>query len=338
MTLPFSTPQFVIPGLAVACLLAVLGASAAGYDPLEAKQGDGKTVDLTVRDEARDREIPLRAYLPDGHDPAPLVLFSHGLGGSRENNPYLGKHWSARGYVVVFMQHHGSDESVWKDQPLVGRMRALRGAASAKNFLLRVQDVPAVLDQLEKWNGEPGHGLAGRLDMAHIGMSGHSFGAVTTQSVSGQSAPLIGQRFTDKRIKAALAMSPTSPKRGDVAAAFGRVSIPWMVMTGTEDEALIGDQDVESRLKVYPNLPATIDRYELVFEGGQHSAFSERALPSYKHARNPNHHRAILALSTAFWDAYLRGDSEARKWLLGDGPRSVLEEKDRWSAQARQRK
>ncbi|NLC82242.1 MAG: dienelactone hydrolase, partial [Lentisphaerae bacterium] len=44
----------------------------------------------------------------------------------------------------------------------------------------------------------------------------------------------------------------------------------------------------------------------------------------------PNHHRAILALSTAFWDTHLRGDDAARAWLTGDGPRSVLEKNDRW--------
>jgi hypothetical protein len=38
----------------------------------------------------------------------------------------------------------------------------------------------------------------------------------------------------------------------------------------------------------------------------------------------------ILALSTAFWDASLKGDTEARAWLDGDGPRSVLDEKDKW--------
>ena len=38
----------------------------------------------------------------------------------------------------------------------------------------------------------------------------------------------------------------------------------------------------------------------------------------------------VLALSTAFWDAYLRGDASARQWLQGPGPRSVLEKSDRW--------
>ena len=44
----------------------------------------------------------------------------------------------------------GSDESVWKDQPPGKRMAAMRSAASGKNFLLRAQDVPAVLDQRER--------------------------------------------------------------------------------------------------------------------------------------------------------------------------------------------
>ena len=38
----------------------------------------------------------------------------------------------------------------------------------------------------------------------------------------------------------------------------------------------------------------------------------------------------ILALSTAFWDAYLKGDAEAKAWLSGDGPRGVMEAGDRW--------
>ena len=62
-------------------------------------------------------------------------------------------------------------------------------AAGAQNFLLRVKDVKAVLDQLARWNEGASHSLAGRLDLRRVGMSGHSFGAVTTQAVSGQRAP-----------------------------------------------------------------------------------------------------------------------------------------------------
>lgn len=325
---------------------------AATYDPLATVRIDGvRTVDLDVLDDERDRTVPIRLYLPPeplATDPAadtapvptPVVVFSHGLGGSREGSPYLGRHWAARGYVCVFLQHPGSDESVWKDVPRLRRMQALRDAASAENYFLRVADVPAVLDQLELWNTDDGHLLFGRLDLEHVGMTGHSFGAVTTQAVSGQSAPsrsggggarpFTTQPFTDVRIDAALAMSPSKPSVGTPAQAFGAVSIPWMLMTGTHDGGAIGDQTPDTRLEVYPYLPTTIDRYELVLDGAEHSAFSDRALPGETETRNPNHHRAILALSTAFWDAYLLGDVDARAWLLGEGARGVLEESDRW--------
>lgn len=67
-----------------------------------------------------------------------------------------------------------------------------------------------------------------------------------------------------------------------------------------------------------------------MLDSAEHSAFTDRALPGDASPRNPNHHRVILALSTAFWDAWLRGDEAARGWLDGDGPRSVLEKGDRW--------
>jgi predicted dienelactone hydrolase len=160
-------------------------------------------------------------------------------------------------------------------------------------------------------------------------MSGHSFGAVTTQAVSGQRAPLVGDRLNDRRIRAALAMSPSKPRRGSAQDAFGSVRIPWLLMTGTHDGGVIGGQTPTTRMAVFPALRSG-DKYELVLDGAEHSAFTDRALLGDRLPRNPNHHRAILALSTAFWDAYLRGDAAARAWLQGEGARSLLEAKDRW--------
>jgi predicted dienelactone hydrolase len=286
-------------------------------------------LDLTVYDTARSRSIPLRVYLPTNTAPAPVVLFSHGLGGSRSGSAFLGEHWAARGYVVVCLQHPGSDESVWKNQPAQDRMRAMKQAASLENFLLRARDVPAVLNQLEAWNADKTNHLAGRLDLKKVGMSGHSFGALTTEAVSGESLPVGGQRFSDPRIKAAVVFSPSAPRAGSAAKAFGAVKIPWLLMTGTRDLAPIGNTDMKSRLAVYPALRGA-PKYELVLHNAEHSVFIDRPLPGDRQPRNPNHHRMILALSTAFWDAYLRGDAEALAWLNGSGPRSVMEPDDQW--------
>lgn len=322
--------RFSIALIAFVVLLRSVFAAQIAYDPLKTSEDQRQEIlDLTVNDEKRSREIPLRVYLPAEKTSAPVVLFSHGLGGSRNGCSYLGRHWAARGYVAVFLQHPGSDTSVWQGIPPAQRMKAMQEAAGLKNFMLRVRDVPAVLDRLARWNEGKGNALEGRLDLERIGMSGHSFGAVTTQAVSGRRHGPRGLNFTDPRVKAAIAFSPSSPRRGDPAQAFGKVSIPWMLMTGTKDVSIIGDADVESRLAVFPALPPG-GKYELVLYRAEHSAFSERALPGDTEPRNPNHHRAILALSTAFWDAYLRGDTAARAWLDGDGPRTILEKDDRW--------
>ena len=319
----------------VFALFAILAANAVlAYDPLKLPEAAlTAPLDFTVQDAKRDRALPIRVFLPATVKPAPVVLFSHGLGGSCQNNPYLGKHWSARGYVVVFVQHPGSDESVWRGQRPAQVPAAMKQAASLGNFLLRVADIPAVLDQLTNWNALEGHALRGRLDLTRVGMSGHSFGAVTTQAVSGQSLPVGGARFTDPRIKAAVMMSPSVPAAGSAERAFGGVKLPWLLMTGTKDVARIGSMtiggDLDSRLGVYPALPPG-DKYELVLHEAEHGAFGERALPGEGRQQNPNHHRAILALSTAFWDAFLKGDAEAKAWLNGEGARSVLEKDDRW--------
>jgi len=306
-------------------------AASEAYDPLRTKGvAPVQTLDLAIRDDARGREIPLRIYLPQQTSSAPVVLFSHGLGGSREGSVYLGKHWAARGYVAVFLQHPGSDAGVWQNEPPANRVAALREAANAKTFMQRVQDVPVVLDQLTRFGDTQGHPVAGRVDMVKVGMSGHSFGAVTTQAVTGQRDFRGRALFTDKRIDAAIIMSPSSPRRGTPNVAFGAVSLPWMLLTGTKDTAPIGNSDLASRLAVYPALPAG-GKYELVLNDAQHSAFTDRALPGDTIGRNPNHHTAILALTTAFWDAWVIGDAAARTWLDGAGPAGVLEKADRWS-------
>jgi len=329
-------PARLAPTLALSLCLLCSGRNAAAarpgpYDPMATPAGvTPATLDLAVHDDARQRGIPIRVYLPPSAARAPVVLFSHGLGGTREGSAYLGLHWAARGYVAVFVQHPGSDAAVWQDVPPAERMAAMRPAANPENFLLRVRDVSAVIDQLARWDGTPSNPLVRRLDLKHVGMSGHSFGAVTTQAVSGQTLATGGRSYTDARIKAAIAFSPGAPRRGgDPTAAFGGVTIPWMLMTGTLDVAPIGDADLASRLAVFPALPPG-GKYELVLDGAEHSAFTDRALPGDAAPRNPNHHRVILALSTAFWDAWLRDDAAARKWLDGSGPSTVLEPGDRW--------
>ena len=316
---------------AAVLLIAAASLHGAGYDPLAVDPNfKPRELELTVH-AAADRDLPVRIYLPANTGPAPVVLFSHGLGGSRNGNVFMGGHWAARGYVAVFLQHPGSDTSVWRDKPVSERMSSMQQAASLQNFMRRASDMHAVLDALAAWNSESGNPLAGRLDLQKIGMSGHSFGAITTEAVSGEKLPMLGTKLTDSRIKAAIAFSPSVPRRGEPEQVFGSVKIPWLLMTGTKDDSPIGRIDAKSRLTVYAALRGA-PNYEVVLNNAEHSAFTDRALPGDREPRNPNHHRVMLALTTAFWDAYLQGDKEALAWLNGAGPRSVMEPADDWKA------
>ena len=299
----------------------------AAYDPGKTS-GKVKMLDTEFVYGDDKRKVPLRIYLPESKSAAPVILFSHGLGGSKENNPYLGNHWAGRGYVVVFMQHAGSDKEIWKDVPLRDRFRKVKSAASQKNLEGRVGDVPATIDQLTKWNAD-GKKLAGRLNLKKIGMSGHSFGAVTTKALAGQNYGRRGQVFADTRIKAAVVMSPMFPRFGGNADTFRKVKVPWMLMTGTKDESMIGRGTPADRRKVFQQLPKSGHFYELVLHDAEHMAFSERTLQGVEH-RNPRYHKSILAMSTAFWDTYLKEDKAAKKWLNGRQAKKVLEPKDSW--------
>ncbi len=310
----------------------LLAADEREYDPLKTNGGEITSTLFGIRDEKRDRDIPIRVYLPENTQAVPLVLFSHGLGGSRDNNPYLGTHWARRGYLSVFLQHPGSDEEVWKTAPPPRRRMAMGAAASLENHLARIRDVSLVIDTLTIWNADENHPLHNRLDPTRIGMSGHSFGALTTQAVAGQATPGKHLSFHEPRLTAAVMMSPSPPSAGDPAAAFSAIEIPCLLMTGTRDDSPIGNTTPAGRLKVFPHL-AKAPAWQIVFDEANHMDFGQRS--SHRETR---YHRAILGLTSAFWDAHLNQNPDALAWLNGKGAESLLKPADTWEANPRAKK
>ena len=282
-------------------------------------------------DQDRSRTVPVKVYVVEnGQTAQPVILFSHGLGGSRENNAYLGKHWAAAGYVAVFMQHAGSDAEVWKSLKAGQRMAALKAAASVASLRQRLADVPFVIDQLETWNAESGHPLHGRLHLERIGMSGHSYGAVTTLGVAGRKYPF-NLSFADERIDAFLAMSPQPGKGLDAKKAFGHLSKPILCMTGTKDGSPIDPTlKPSARREVYAALPAG-KKYQLVLKDAEHFAFGDsRGLRTRR--RHPAHHSAIQKISLHFWNAWLKDNTDSKAWLHSNDPIATtgLTESDIW--------
>ncbi len=98
----------------------LVAAGPAGRAMASPAQGH-RILDLELFDTARQRPVPVRLYLPQqasAESPVPLVVFSHGLGGSRMGYSYLARHWANAGLASLHPQHVGSDNSVWRGNPL----------------------------------------------------------------------------------------------------------------------------------------------------------------------------------------------------------------------------
>ena len=118
--------------------------------PVRAQVAEIRTLDLDWTDTTRQRPVPVRLYLPaqaSKASPLPLVLFSHGIGGSRRGYSYLGSHFAAEGFASLHLQHVGSDRSLWgagNPLALVGR---LQDAAQEAEAVARVHDLRFALRQ-----------------------------------------------------------------------------------------------------------------------------------------------------------------------------------------------
>ncbi len=111
-----------------------LDVSARSFDQVEKRDTAKNVVYEDWHDSERNRDIPIKIYLPTtGTAPFPVVIFSHGLGGSREAATYLGSYWSQHGYLCIFVQHAGSDTGVWIGARGQGREAILQNMKAAAN-------------------------------------------------------------------------------------------------------------------------------------------------------------------------------------------------------------
>ena len=279
-------------------------------------------------DGSRDRKVPVKIYYPkSAAGKLPIIIFSHGLGGSRDGYEYLGHFWASHGYVSVHVQHLGSDSAVWQGLPLEEIMPALKKSIlNLENAANRPLDVSFAIDQMEKMNGDDSP-LKGRLDLERIGVAGHSFGAFTTMALAGEVfiLPDGSEKWhPDPRIKAAIAMSP-SPlnQKEDLDRVYAKIKIPIFHMTGTLDDSPIGDTKAADRRVPFDHIHGA-DQYLVTFTGGDHMIFSGRMMGRGQREHDAAFQKLICAASTAFWDAYLKGDADAKAWLAGNGFESLL--------------
>lgn len=307
--------------IALLTTAALLRSTTAAERPYKKDAGPHEiaVVKLDWKDQKRDREVPVTIYAPKAGSPLPVIIFSHGLGGTRDGYGYIGRHWASHGYVSVHLQHHGSDDAVWKGskEPLVEMKKAVKNIANSVN---RALDVRFALDELERLNRDDAV-FKGRLDLSRGGVTGHSFGGWTTQAVAGQVFVLPAKEMSlgDPRVKAAVIMSP-SPAPGKMAQdkAFGSVKVPCLHLTGTKDDG-VGVTEVKASERRMPFDSMTkSDQYLMIFKDGDHMIYANVRGKGPRGPRDERFLDLIRMSTTAFWDAYLCNDAAAKAWLNND--------------------
>lgn len=296
--------------------------------PTGASHATGAVVDEDWTDAARQRTVPVRVRWPSGASPRPasgwpLVLYSHGLGGSREGGATWGEAWAAAGFVVVHLQHPGSDTPALRASGLrsFADKDGLRQAASPQQLLARVQDARFALDEIARRRAA-GDAHWQTVGSEAVGFAGHSFGAHTTMALAGQLYPR-GLSVAEPRIAAFIAFSPSLPAAGDAQAALARITRPMLCLTGTRDEDVAGTRATpERRAAVFGALPAG-NKAGLVLQEADHMTFGGDAgrragiLPRADATRalQAQHHALLSALTTDWWRTHLLSDAGARQRL-----------------------
>ena len=233
------------------------------FDPTQPGKYEVRTTDYLWLDEGRDRLIPVTLYQSTGATiNKPLIVFSHGLGSVNYDLRYLAQHLASHGYVVAALEHPGSNEThikegIWPwltdNVPII----------EPEEFLERPRDVSFVLDKLETLN-QSDEFLQGKLATDNVLMVGYSLGGSTALTLAGgelqidylrercpklnlvfslgenaqcfaKDIPEDSYQLRDERIKAAIALSPTT------SLLFGetgleKIAVPTLIAASSADK------------------------------------------------------------------------------------------------------
>jgi predicted dienelactone hydrolase len=215
--------------------------------------------------------------------PFPVVGFTHGNGGIRNQSIYLTEHLASHGYVVVAPDHLFNTLLDYDDSQFASIMRHRPG------------DVSLALDEVLARGAAAGDPLAGTTDATRVGAAGHSFGGFTVLLLAGALMDLEAYQadcaptpddlfclgadgsitaadvagFADPRLLAALSLAPG----GRVAfgpAGLGAAHGPIQVQGGTLDTTCPMATEMDP---IYQGLPAPKSFAE--FAGAAHFSYTD---------------------------------------------------------------
>jgi Predicted dienelactone hydrolase len=224
------------------------------FDPSQPGLGKVEITRIELQDKQRDRHIPVYIYSSSAATPdKPLILYSHGRGSDYQELRYLMEHLASHGYTVIVPEHPGSN-ATFVDQNLF---------LSPTEIIERPQDLIFTLNELEKLNiNDPR--FKGKFNTNNTLIFGYSFGGATALALAGgefqidqlrkncdqsfisfslgkatqclaAELPKDRYRFSDPRIKRAIAFAPTaSVLFGETG--LNQVQVPTLILTQSSDK------------------------------------------------------------------------------------------------------
>ncbi len=320
------TATIIVIALGLAALTAVLAQDGPENLAAHAWKLSRGPYQVTTIDEAflydadRDKTLPLKIYYPAEQAEYPIIIFSHGAGGSKDGKAGLGEFWASHGYVCIHPTHADSISLTG----LSLRETVVQALTDVQSWRDRPADISLIINgfaELQRLNED----LQGRMDFEKVGVAGHSFGAFTTQAIGGAVLDLPGSdepvSLADERVTATLLLSPQGPgQMGLTEDSWANYTLPMMSMTGPADKGAKG-QDATWRVAAFDS-SVEGDKYFVWIEGANHFSFSGGALAALIGGTSAVQQPVILAwvkqASLAYWDAYLKGDEEAMAYLQSD--------------------
>lgn len=341
----FKGPKVLRIALAIVCLCSLL-------TPALANDAIGAVDDFVLHDKQRNKDLHMRISYPTEEGKFPVIIFSHGAGGSKDGYKYLVGYWVKNGFVCIQPSHADAITKTANKELLFQNLMTVLKAIPVDytGWANRVADIKLILGALPTIQAA----IPAAMDVSHIGLGGHSYGAFTSMLLGGATVPKISggkvKNPYDGRLAAILMMSPQGIKRRprdfgfDDKSSWKGIHGPAMFMTGSLDQT--GWTTPKDRRVPYLDSPAG-NKYFVDIKGANHLTFAGvgqrtdkpqsaaqrvqkrkqqlagltttgRLAKFFGPMESGDHQKmleAIELVSTDFWDAYLK-DIESDKQLL----------------------